>query len=128
MKGDITTLDFMVSCFSVSTGLLGDVVVIMHSTTSTCPQVGAKCYPHLVSVIDFLVSGQPLAKVYDWGSLEGLSYHSRPYLPFSAHYIPIILPSSRPFEFSDPRRACSSLHGKKGLKAHGGDCWQNIRA
>jgi hypothetical protein len=30
------------------TGLPGDVVVLMHSTTSTCPQVGARCYPHFV--------------------------------------------------------------------------------
>jgi hypothetical protein len=76
-----------------------------------------------VTVIDFLVGGQPLGKVCDWGSLEGLSYHSQPYLPLSAHYTPIILSSSRPFDFSDPRRACTSFHGKKGLKAHRNCCW-----
>jgi hypothetical protein len=57
-----------------------------------------------------------------WGSLEGLSYHSLPYLPLFAHCFPIILPSSRSFDFSDPRRACTSFHGKKGLKSQEDGC------
>ena len=48
MKGDRTTLDFTVFCFIVGIGLLGDIVVLMHSMASTCPQVGARCYPHFV--------------------------------------------------------------------------------
>ena len=50
MKGDIATLDYLIplSEFLTGTCLLGDVVVLMHSTTSTRPQVGAICYPHFV--------------------------------------------------------------------------------
>jgi hypothetical protein len=81
-----------------------------------------------VSVIDFLVSGQLLGKGCNWGSLEGSSYHFRPYLSLSSHHIPITLPSSRPFGFSDPRRACTSFHGKKGLKAQRDGGWKKIKA
>jgi hypothetical protein len=50
MKGDSTTLDALIplSEFLAGTGLPRDVVVLMHSTTSTCPKVGATCYPHFV--------------------------------------------------------------------------------
>jgi hypothetical protein len=50
MEGDSTTLDALIPFSDVlaGTGLPGDVVVLMHSTTSTCPQVGARCYPHFV--------------------------------------------------------------------------------
>jgi hypothetical protein len=47
-EGDRTILDFMVSCFSVGTSLSGYAMVLMHATMITCPQVGAKCYPHFV--------------------------------------------------------------------------------
>jgi hypothetical protein len=40
------TWQFYVSL--LGTSIPGDVAVLMHSTTSTCPQVGAKCYPHFV--------------------------------------------------------------------------------
>jgi hypothetical protein len=46
MKGDKGTLYFTVLCFSVGIGPPRDVVVPMHTTMSTCPQVGARCYPH----------------------------------------------------------------------------------
>jgi hypothetical protein len=50
MKGDSTTLDALIPLFEflAGTGLPGDAAVLMHSTTSTCPQVGARCYPHFV--------------------------------------------------------------------------------
>jgi hypothetical protein len=31
------------------------------------------------------------------------------------------------FGLIDPRRACTSFHGKKGLKAHRGCSWKKIR-
>ena len=48
MKGDRTTLDITVFCFNVGTILPGDDAVLMHSTMSTCPQIGVRCYPHFV--------------------------------------------------------------------------------
>ena len=45
MKGDRTTKYFTNICFNVGTGLPGDVEFLMHSTMSTCPQVGARFYP-----------------------------------------------------------------------------------
>jgi hypothetical protein len=44
IKGDSTTLDALMhlSKFFTGTGLPGDVLVLMHSKVSTCPQVGAK--------------------------------------------------------------------------------------
>jgi hypothetical protein len=50
MKGDRTTLYFIFLCFSVGTFPYGDVVVLMHSTTSTSPQVEARCYPKLLGI------------------------------------------------------------------------------
>jgi hypothetical protein len=38
--------DFVVS-LCVVTGTLGDCLVLMHFTMSTCPQLGAICYPQL---------------------------------------------------------------------------------
>jgi hypothetical protein len=50
MKGYGTTVYALITLyeFLVGIGLLGDVVVLMHSTTSICPQVGARCYPDFV--------------------------------------------------------------------------------
>jgi hypothetical protein len=59
MKGDITTLDFTVSCLSVGTYPPRDVVVPMHSMTSTCPQVGAICYPQLLGITKEMMSRGP---------------------------------------------------------------------
>jgi hypothetical protein len=59
MKGDRTTLDFTVLCFSVGTGPPGDVVVLMHSTMSTCPQVGARCYPQFLGITKEMMSRGP---------------------------------------------------------------------
>jgi hypothetical protein len=42
------------------------------------------------------------------------------------NYAPIIFPSSRPFEFSDPRRECTSFHGNKGFNSQGDGCWKKI--
>jgi hypothetical protein len=50
MKGDRTTLDFTFLCFSVGIGPPGDDIVLMHSTMSTCPQVGAICYPQTLRI------------------------------------------------------------------------------
>jgi hypothetical protein len=82
----------------------------------------------LVSVIDFLVSGQLLGKGCDWGSLEGSSYHSQPYLPLSISCSPTTSPSSRFSGLIDPRRACTSFHGKKGLKAQRDCSWKKLKA
>jgi len=46
-------------CFSVSTGPPGDVAVLMHSTTSTCPQVGARSYPQLLGLTKEMMSRGP---------------------------------------------------------------------
>jgi hypothetical protein len=50
MKGDRATLDFTVLCFSVGIGSPGDVVVLMDSMASICPQVRARCYPQLPGI------------------------------------------------------------------------------
>jgi hypothetical protein len=49
MKGDIATLDSLIplSEFLTGTRLPGDVVVLMHSTENTCPQVGDDVIPIL---------------------------------------------------------------------------------
>jgi hypothetical protein len=50
MKGDSTTIDSLIplSNFLAGTSLPGYVVVLMHFMKSTCPQLGARCYPHFV--------------------------------------------------------------------------------
>ena len=50
MKGDSTTLDALIPLFEflAGTDLPEDDMIIMHSMVSTCPQVGARCYPHFV--------------------------------------------------------------------------------
>jgi hypothetical protein len=58
-RGDKTTLDFIVLCFSVGTGPPGYVLVLMHSTASTCPQAGARCYPQLLGITKEMMSQGP---------------------------------------------------------------------
>jgi hypothetical protein len=59
MKGERTTLDFTILCFNVGTGPPGDVVVLMHSTSSTCPQIGVRCYPKLLGITKVMMSQGP---------------------------------------------------------------------
>ena len=40
-------------------GLPGDTTILMHSTTSTCPQVGARCYPQLLGITKEMMSQGP---------------------------------------------------------------------
>jgi hypothetical protein len=44
------TLNEFVVSVCVGTVPLGDVVVLMHSTMSTCPRVGAICYPQFLGI------------------------------------------------------------------------------
>jgi hypothetical protein len=59
MKGDRTTIYFKILCFSVCTGPPGDVAVLMHSTTSTFPQVEARCYPQLLGITEEMMYQGP---------------------------------------------------------------------
>jgi hypothetical protein len=34
-------------------------VVLIHSTMSTCPQVGSKCYPHFLGITKEMMSRGP---------------------------------------------------------------------
>jgi hypothetical protein len=43
-------------------------VVLMHSTVSTCPQVGARCYPKLLEITKEMMSRGP--QVADMGHLK----------------------------------------------------------
>jgi len=56
MKGDRTTLDLIVLCLILGTGLPGDVVALMHSTVSTCPQVGIRWYPQILAITKEMMS------------------------------------------------------------------------
>jgi hypothetical protein len=53
------TLNKFVVSVCVGTGPPGDVVVLMHSTTSTCPQVGARCYPQFLGITKEMMSRGP---------------------------------------------------------------------
>jgi hypothetical protein len=64
------TLDFMVLCFSVGTGLTRDVEVLMHSTVSTCPQVGARCYPHFLGITKEMMSRGPQVEYMEYRGLK----------------------------------------------------------
>jgi hypothetical protein len=59
MKGDRTTLYFIVLCFSEGTCPPGDVAVLMHSTMSTFPQVGSKCYHQFLGITKEMMSRGP---------------------------------------------------------------------
>jgi hypothetical protein len=51
--GGITTpilLLILLSRLSRSAGYARDVEVLMRSTVSTCPRVGARCYPHFLGI------------------------------------------------------------------------------
>jgi hypothetical protein len=59
MKGDRTTLDLTVLCFSVGTDPRGDVAVLVHSTMSTCLQVRTICYRQLLGITKEMMSRGP---------------------------------------------------------------------
>ena len=71
MKGDRTTLYFTILCFSVGTGPPIDVAVLMHSTTSTCPQVGARCYSQFLGITKEMMSQGPQVADMEYRETDG---------------------------------------------------------
>jgi hypothetical protein len=77
---------------SRSVGYARDVEVLMHSTVSTCPQVGARCYPHFLGITRR--SCLEAHKSYTWSTGSRIDLSMALEGPYFFFFIRLVLPAT----------------------------------